>query len=224
MSDDELKRVKVWDGPTRLFHWGLVVLFALSTYSAFQDKFGIYANMHLFSGVAIIALLVWRILWGFVGSETSRFSHFVRGPKATANYCRDAVNGRPTQEIGHNPLGAISVCLMLFLLLAQAVMGLFASDAMFFYGPFSDSIDGGLSGDLTGIHKLLGYGLLGLVALHILAILLYRLVRSTDLLTPMITGWKRVSSERAVPLLASPWRAVLLFSFVAATAWWGILA
>lgn len=224
MSDDALKRVKVWDGPTRLFHWVLVVLFVLSSYSAFQDKFGIYANMHLYSGVAIIALLGWRILWGFAGSETSRFSHFVRGPKATAAYCSEAIKGRPSREIGHNPLGALSVCLMLILLLAQASMGLFASDAMFFYGPFSDSIDSGLSGDLTGIHELLGYGLMGLVGLHILAILLYRLLRGTDLLTPMITGWKRVSSELVVPSLVSPWRAVILFGLVAGTAWWGILA
>lgn len=224
MKTDAVHRIKVWDGATRLFHWALVILFGLSAYSAFQNKFGIYADMHLYSGVAILALITWRILWGFIGSETARFSHFVKGPKAVLGYCAAALKGKASNDIGHNPLGAVSVCLMLLLLLAQAVMGLFATDAMFFYGPFSDSVDGSLAGNLTGIHKLLGYGLLGLVGLHIVMVIAYRLLRKTDLLTPMITGWKQVAAQTVAPKTAHPFAALLLFILVAGAAWWGILA
>ena len=215
-------KIKVWDGGIRLFHWTLVILFALSCYSAFQDKFGIYADIHIYSGVAILALVTWRILWGFIGSETARFSHFVRGPRATLDYLRGALRKAPYERFGHNPLGGVSVVLMLVLLMAQTVLGLYSTDAMLFSGPLAHSIDGGLSEDLTEVHEVIGFTLMGLVGVHILAIVAYRVVRGANLVGPMITGSRQAHENVAAPRIASPLVALGLFAVVAAAVWYSI--
>ena len=175
-------KIKLWDGAVRVFHWSLVLLFGLSLYSAFQDKFGIYAEMHYYSGVAIIGLVVWRILWGFVGSDAARFTFFLKGPSGISSYLKG-----DNSHVGHNPLGGWSVILMLLALLIQAVLGLFSSDGMLFGGPFSFYVSD--SNAITNIHEYLGYGLMGLIGLHVLAVLFYELVKKQRLILPMLTGW-----------------------------------
>jgi len=205
VSETATKRIKVWDIGTRLFHWILMVLVSLSAYSAFQDKFGIYADMHLWAGLGILTLVGWRIVWGFVGSETSRFSHFVRNPVATCVYAKGAFKKAPYRWIGHNPLGGWSVVLMLFLLVVQASLGLFATDGMIFSGPFSDTIKGSLAGDITELHEITGFTLFGVIGLHVLVIFLVKIRRGTNLVLPMITGYrKNAASEAVQPVLRSP--------------------
>jgi cytochrome b len=215
-------KIKVWDGGTRLFHWVLVILFALSSYSAFQDKFGIYADIHIYSGVAILALVIWRIIWGFVGSETSRFRHFVRGPKATIDYAKGAMRDAPYVRVGHNPLGGLSVMLMLVFLAAQTLLGLYSTDAMLFSGPLADSIDSGLSEDLTEVHETIGFTLMGLVGVHILAIIAYAVKRKANLVRPMITGTREVNEGVSAPKIANPLFALVLFAVVATAVWYAI--
>ncbi|WP_020400147.1 cytochrome b/b6 domain-containing protein [Kordiimonas gwangyangensis] len=215
-------KIKVWDGGTRLFHWVLVLLFALSSYSAFQDKFGIYADIHVYSGVAILALVIWRVLWGLIGSETSRFSHFLRGPKATLDYAKGAMREAPYARVGHNPLGGLSVLLMLLLLAAQTVLGLYSTDAMLFSGPLADSIDSGFAEDLTEVHEIIGFTLMGLVGVHILAIIAYGVRRKANLVGPMITGTREVNEGVSAPKIANPLLALVLFAAVAAAVWYGI--
>ncbi|WP_262692636.1 cytochrome b/b6 domain-containing protein [Kordiimonas aestuarii] len=215
-------KVKVWDGGVRLFHWVLVILFTLSAYSAFQDKFGIYADIHIYSGVAILTLVIWRILWGIVGSDTARFSHFVRGPGATLRYLGKAFRRAPYTRVGHNPLGAVSVALLLMLLLAQPILGLYGTDAMFFEGPLAHTIDSDLAEGLTEIHEWIGYTLLGLVGLHLLAIAAYALIRRANLISPMITGKKQVAQGTAAPKMRSPFLALGLFVIVAAGVWFSV--
>lgn len=210
MSDTQSK-VKVWDMCLRLFHWSLAILFALSAYSAFQDKFGIYADMHFYAGYTILILVVWRLLWGFVGSETARFSTFVGSPKAAIIHLRAMITGTPYSEVGHSPLAGYSVLLMLLLLLAQATMGLFATDGMIFSGPLSREVSGALSSDLTKWHKLLGLTLIYLIGLHIFVICLYGFVKKTNLVWPMIVGSARVGAGQAAPVLRSNWLGLLLF-------------
>jgi len=213
-----MKKIKVWDGPLRLFHWALVTAFALSIYSAFQDKFGIYADMHLYAGVTILGLVSWRILWGVIGSETARFTSFIKGPKAIRAYLRvKRKPGEPYPWVGHNPLGALSVTAMLTLLLVQSLLGLFASDDMLFSGPFSDKA-GGKAGLITGIHETIGYILIGLVALHILVIIGYA-ARRVNLIAPMIAGTKRAVEGTPAPKMASPLLAMVLGAGVAAAVW-----
>jgi len=210
-------RIKVWDIGTRLFHWVLVICFSLSAYSAFQDKFGIYADMHRWSGYAVLTLVGWRIVWGIIGSDTARFSHFFRGPKATLEYARVMFNKAPYQWIGHNPLGAVSVVAMLVLLLVQAILGLYATDDMIFSGPLSDTISGDLAGDLTEIHETIGFVLFGLIGLHLLAIIFVAVIKKMNLVAPMITGWK-ISNDNVAdaPKVRSPILALGTFLLVCA--------
>jgi len=209
---DPWRKTKVWDIGTRLFHWLLAISFGLSVYSAFQDKFGIYADMHLYAGLAILVLVVWRIVWGFVGSETSRFSQFVKSPQHTLRY----LTASTTPPIGHNPLGGYSVLLMLLLLLAQASLGLFASDDMLFSGPLSAHA-GAAAGDIRDIHALLGRILMAVVALHLTAVFWYSIRHKAKLIWPMLTGFKTLDENEKSPAIKSPWLAAGVLLIVLAT-------
>jgi len=216
-GDAQKEGVKIWDIALRLFHWALVVAFAFAAYSAFQDKFGIYAGMHTYAGVTVLILVCWRILWGFIGSESARFSSFVRGPKAIMGYLKQ---GDAAKCPGHNPLGALSVVLMLLLLLAQAVMGLFATDDMFFSGPLSEHA-GDWGGRLTRWHKQTGLVLIGLAGLHVAVVLYYTLIKKAGLVRAMITG--RKAAPRKAPKMASAWLALAILIPVALGLWYVIL-
>ncbi len=210
------KKTKIWDAPTRIFHWLLAVLFCLSAYSAFQDKFGIYADMHQNAGVAILILVVWRVVWGGVGSETARFSQFVKNPADAFTHLKQMLAGLPYTAVGHNPLGGLSVVLMLALLLAQTAMGLFASDGMIFSGPLSREVTGALSSTLTGWHELLGRILIGVAVFHVVVVLLYWLVKRANLIWPMITGNAVTQGSESAPVIKPGWQALLLFIAVGA--------
>lgn len=211
-------QVKVWDIAVRLFHWALAVAFCFSVFSAFQDKFGLYATMHTYAGLGILVLVSWRILWGLIGSDTARFSQFLMGPKAIMAYLR----GEGWSGVGHNPLGALSVVLMLLLLLVQAVMGLFATDDMFFEGPLASRV-GDLAGEITELHEWLGYILMGLVGLHLLVVLWYALVRKMSLIWPMISGTKQLDKTVPAPHLRPAWLAFFLLVPVAVAVWYYLL-
>jgi len=208
-------RIKVWDIGTRLFHWSLVVLFGMSAFSAFQDKFGLYADIHLWSGYGVLTLVSWRILWGFIGSDTARFGQFIKGPTATLAYFRSAFKKEPYRWVGHNPLGALSVLAMLMVLLVQAGLGLFATDDMVFSGPLSETITGRLAGNLTDLHKTIGCVLFGLVGLHLLVVILVLVRKKTNLVKPMITGNIEGSVVlEPAPKMRSPLRAFTTFLLI----------
>lgn len=214
--------IKVWDIGTRVFHWVLVILFCMSAYSAFQDKFGIYADMHLYSGVSIMALLTWRIVWGLIGSETSRFGQFMPSPKRLFAYIKTGDTDRP----GHNPMGALSVVLVLLLLIAQVVLGLYSSDGMIFSGPFANSAYatfGMDANDITNLHETLGYVLFGWCGLHVASILFYGAVQKRNLLTPMITGKSVLPDNVSSPKIASPLLAVVCLVMSGLSAWWYVI-
>ena len=211
------RKITVWDAPTRLFHIALIACFAMSAYSGFQSKFGLYGDMHLYSGVAVIALIIWRIVWGFIGSKSARFSYFLKGPKAILAYIRDP----STHKYGHNPLGGYSVILMLVLLLAQAIMGLFANDDILFEGPFANTVSN--SRQITGLHKDLGIALLVLIGIHILAVLFYLLAKKINLITPMITGKARVGETIDQPTITHWLWAILTAGIVGYGTYWYIL-
>ncbi|MEN6081059.1 cytochrome b/b6 domain-containing protein [Chromobacterium piscinae] len=188
------QQVKVWDAPTRLFHWTLVGLFCAMWYCAEQG--GEWLQYHIYCGVALASLLVFRLIWGVIGSQTARFSSFVRGPRAILRYLKGEL---PEHEApGHNPLGGWMVVVMLLALCAQVLTGLFAADvdSYLYDGPLAKHVDGGLAEAATGVHKLLFNGLLGLVALHIAAIVLYRVVKKQNLVGPMLTGYKHMAGEK----------------------------
>ncbi|GHF12936.1 hydrogenase [Kordiimonas sediminis] len=209
-----MRKIKIWDLATRLFHWSLVVAFVLAAYSAFEDKFGMYADMHLYSGIAVLILISWRIIWGLIGSDTARFSHFVKSPAAAIRAFGSLVRREPYSEVGHNPLGGYAVILMLVLLLIQPVLGLFSSDDMFFEGPLVSAVDGSLSNRATEIHELLGLFLIGFTIFHVVMIMVYALLKRVDLVRPMITGRAYKPDTEDQPVVRSQILAFILLLVV----------
>lgn len=208
---------RLWDGPTRIVHWALVVLLGFSWWSAETGAL----MWHRWSGYAIIGLVIFRLLWGFVGSSTARFSAFIRGPAATLGYLRTLKlreGGAATP--GHNPLGAWSVVAILALLAVQAMTGLYAVDIDAFEGgPLSDRVDFDLGRRIAGWHELSFTVLQVLVALHLAAIVFYAVYKRQDLVLPMITGRGKFLIDPGVTY-APLWRALLAAALAAALAWW----
>ncbi len=186
-----MKNIIVWDLPLRIFHWSLVILFVVAIVTA---KLGGNAlEWHSRAGLAILALLIFRILWGFAGTAHARFVNFVRGPKTILAY----VQGRAGNSVGHNPLGALSVIAMLISLLFQAISGLFANDDILTEGPLYALVDKDTSDYLTSLHTANQYVLYGLLALHLGAIVYYHLRKKERLVQAMITGRKQIAHALA---------------------------
>ena len=211
-ADDRLVETRVWDLPSRLFHWLLVILVAVSFTTGTIG--GNAMQYHVWSGFAILFLLVFRITWGFVGSRTSRFSDFVKGPAAVWRYANALVRGDSDSYLGHNPLGGWSVLAMLLALLLQAATGLFANDDIITAGPLYLWVSKPVSDWLTGVHRLNRYLVIVLAATHVSAVLFYLLVKRENLIMPMITGIKhRVGGDPAPPA-APTWLAAVVAAIV----------
>lgn len=208
------KEIKVWDLPVRLFHWTLVLLFAVSWASA---EIGDNMTIHFYSGYAVLALVLFRVLWGIFGSTTARFAHFLRGYRAAKDYAVALKENRAIAPIGHNPLGGWMVMLMLTFLLVQAGTGLFANDDVSTEGPLYHLISKDVSDILTEIHEVSFNILLALVGVHIAAVLYYRFIKRDNLVTPMITGRKSLVSDAPEPDIrfVGGWLALLLFGLAA---------
>ncbi|MBP6018222.1 MAG: cytochrome b/b6 domain-containing protein [Burkholderiaceae bacterium] len=173
--------IRVWDLPTRIFHWGLV---ATVTGCFITIKLGgLWMDWHVRFGLATLALILFRLIWGVVGPRYARFSQFVRWPWTVVRY----LQGQHQHIAGHNPLGAISVIAMLLAFSFQAFSGLFANDDIFTSGPLA-YLSTPWSNTLTGLHKLNEWIMLGLISLHVLTIVWYRLVRKQNLAAAMLHG------------------------------------
>jgi len=205
---DERSSTRVWDLPTRLFHWALVALIALQFATA---EFGFLSmQWHTRFGWATIALIGFRIVWGFTGSQTSRFADFVRGLAAVARYVA-AMAAKPQERLGHNPLGGWSVVAMLACVLVQAVSGLFTTDDIDEEGPFVGSVSAATVRFATKLHHLGETVLLGLIGLHVVAVLLHWVFKRDNLIGAMITGRKQ-SDAPELPPFVSGWRALVWFA------------
>lgn len=183
-----MNRILVWDLPLRLFHWLLLLLVVTSFVSA---KIGGNAmQIHMLSGYAVLALLLFRILWGFLGGTHARFASFVRSPLAVIAYLQALKRNDAEQHLGHNPAGAWSVVFMLLALLAQAATGLFANDDISTEGPLAKLVSKALSDRITGLHHLNVKVLLALIGLHLSAVAFYFFYKHENLVKPMLTGFK----------------------------------
>jgi cytochrome b len=189
-------REKVWDLPVRLCHW-LLVLAIPAAYVTAQIG-GSWIDWHGRIGALVLALLIFRIVWGFVGTTHARFKSFAPTPSRLSAYLRGAWNG-----VGHNPLGALAVLAMLTALLVQVGTGLFANDDIAFQGPLTHLVNKSTSDSLTGLHHQAFNALLALIALHICAIAFYLLGKRSNLIGPMVSGYKvvAVAEHRAAPPL-----------------------
>ena len=192
---DPIREIRIWDPLLRGFHW----LLALSVTAAWLlGKFGPASMvLHFWCGYVVAGLLVFRLVWGFVGPETARFSHFLRGPRPIMSYLRGFFLREPSHWPGHNPLGALSVIAMLAVLAAQVTSGLFADPEDFLnVGPLAPYVSAATRSKAVGWHNLGASLVLILVALHLAMILYYRLWKREDLVRPMLTGRKLVRGER----------------------------
>ena len=183
---------RVWDLPTRIFHWALFILIIAMVGTGLTG--GNAMTWHFRCGYAILSLLLFRLVWGLVGGRWSRFASFIYAPGTVLRYLKG--QGRPEHSVGHNPLGAGSVFAMLFFLCAQVGTGLFSDDDIASSGPLSKFVSNAVVGTLTSYHKNIGkYILLALVVLHIGAIVFYLVKKNDNLIGPMVHGDKSLTHQ-----------------------------
>lgn len=205
------RTIPVWDLPTRIFHWCLPV----AAVALFVSAYTFEMEMHALLGEAVLALVLFRLAWGLVGSETARFRNFVVGPRRIAEYL---AGGEP-QSLGHNPVGALMVLALLGALLALAVSGLFADDGIFYSGPLADRIPNALAVRVGELHAAGAYALAGLAGLHVLATLWHLICRRKNLIAPMLSGRMPVAKDTRPPVFASlPLACGILMAAIAAVA------
>jgi len=184
-----MNTVRVWDLPTRLFHWALMLCVAGLLITG--NIGGNWMNWHLRLGYTVLTLLLFRLVWGFAGGYWSRFSSFLYSPVTVWRYLRG--QGQPEHEVGHSPIGALSVWAMLLVLLVQVGTGLFSDDEIAYFGPLVSLVSGDVVSQATAYHKQWGkFFVLGLIVLHLLAIALYQLVWKRSLVKPMVVGNKQL--------------------------------
>jgi cytochrome b len=213
-------RIRVWDLPTRIFHWALaaLVIFSFTTGKVGGD----WMEWHLRSGYAILALLAFRLAWGLVGSRTARFAHFLHGPRSALAYARETIGGRHPYTEGHNPMGGWMVMFMLAALCLQAATGLFADDEIATQGPLAAKASNALVARMTTIHKYNEWVIVGAVVLHTIAVAAYQWGLKVDLIRPMFSGWRHVPAELRPmePARASTLLAVVIAAGAAALVYW----
>ena len=219
--NQETTSVRVWDLPTRTFHWTLATCVIGSVISA---KIGGNAMVwHFRLGYVVFTLLAFRIVWGLVGGHWSRFANFIYAPATTLRYLRGESRADEHHDVGHNPLGAFSVFGLLALLAAQIGTGLFADDEISNTGPLIKFVSGATSGLLTKWHKSFGQWLIiTLVVLHIAAILFYLFKKQRNLVRPMLSGDKALAPgvPASIDSLASRGLALALLCVCAAGVAW----
>jgi cytochrome b len=206
---------RLWDGPTRIFHWMLVVLIGFAWWAGETD----HMDWHRLAGYAVIGLVVFRLIWGFVGSASARFASFVKGPAATLAYMRTLPSRAHAAMPGHNPVGALSVLALLAVLIVQVVTGLFSVDVDGLEsGPLSDRVDFDTGRLFAHWHHWSFTALQVLVAMHVAAVIFYAVHKRADLVRPMITGRSRFYTDPGLKF-APVWAALLAAAAAALVAW-----
>lgn len=207
-----MKEILLWDLPTRLFHWLLVLCVFVAIASGIAG--GQWMQWHVKAGLAVIFLIAFRLVWGIGGSTYARFCQFFPTPSRVLSYLKGTWQGQ-----GHNPLGAFSVFALIFLCAFQATSGLFTTDEIMLKGPLYNLVDKDTSLLITSIHKQMAWVLMAFIGLHFLAIVFYKLVKKDNLVIPMITGKKRTTyGESYKP--AALWVLILAIVIAAITLYW----
>jgi len=224
--------VRIWDWPVRLVHWALVLLLVVLIVSV--NIGGDAMVWHMRAGETVLALLMFRVIWGFIGSRHARFTSFVRGPRAVFSYARSIIRPPHQWHAGHNPLGGWMVIALLLALLAQAGTGLLSNDDIAYEGPLVHRISKDLSDAITSFHHKNGWLIVGLAGVHIAAVLVYLFALKDNLIRPMIDGVKRGPASALVGTSVgtsahahhapteNPYgrRALIVLALCACAVWW----
>jgi cytochrome b len=205
------RAILVWDVPTRLFHWLTAALIVV----AYVTYLVGWMEWHAVAGNAALTLVVFRLLWGFFGSETSRFSRFVAAPRAAVAHLAQIFRREPDRQVGHNAAGGWMVLLLLVLVFGEALSGIYVQNEVANQGPLSEITPARLANAITASHRIFWDALLAAALLHTLAIVVYAAAKGQDLLRPMLTGWKMLPAEVAQPHVAGTLRAALLLGISA---------
>lgn len=218
---DHSSTVQVWDPFVRLFHWALVGLVLIAAVTGFFV--GARAlDIHIWAGMAIGALVLARLVWGFLGSGHARFASFLVGPRAVWAHLGELRSGRADRHLGHNPLGAVMILALLACLAALLVSGALGLGGVFRAGPFSSLVGFDRARRILGLHELLAFGLVGLIAAHVGGAVFESLRTRENLIGSMITGRKRggvvEEAVRGQGGLARPFAAFLILAATYATA------
>jgi len=182
-----MNKIRLWDLPTRLFHWG----FAAAVLGAIVTDLLENITWHSYCGYTALVLVVFRIIWGFVGPHHARFSSFVPSSASLKAFFKD----QTVSPLGHNPLGALSVIAMLLIVLVQATSGLFTDDEISFQGPLSKFLSEDMVKIMNEIHETNHVLVYGIVALHLIAIFYYQKIKKNNLIGPMVYGDKEIDSK-----------------------------
>ena len=206
------RRVLVWDAPTRLFHW-LVVLLVAGAYVTLKLN---RIDWHVRIGEVLLALVLFRLLWGCFGSETARFRNFVATPASALRHLRHLFRREPDLQVGHNAAGGWMVLLLLALLLLETLSGLYVYNEIADEGPLSEWVPAWIANAISTLHAVVWDVLLAAVTLHVLVIGLYAVVKGHNLLRPMLSGYKPLPNTIAAPRQRPALLAVLLLLIGAA--------
>lgn len=212
-----LTRYRLWDPAVRLFHWTLVLLILLQWGTA--EWHWLDMEWHKWFGYATLALIVFRIAWGFVGSQSARFGEFLRGPKTVLAYALTLDRREPEGLPGHNPIGGWSVIALLACVLVQAVTGLFSGEEdEAFYGPLAGWLSSTQLDFVTDVHEENKNILLVLIAVHLLGVVWHLVVKRENLIGAMISGTQRFARDPGLRF-AGPVRALVVLAIACAAVW-----
>ena len=194
-------RILVWDVPVRIFHWALAASFVTAFVTAESEPF---RNVHVVSGYLMLALIAFRVVWGFVGTRHARFTDFVRGSGAVVKYLRSLVNGKPEHHVGHNPAGALVIILLLLLGVGTAASG---------WMTFNE-----IGGDALGeLHEGIATTMLAVVVVHVLGVIVSSFLHRENLVRSMLTGYKDGPQQEGIRQR----RGIIAIALVAVLGWFG---
>ena len=215
-----LRPVAVWDLPLRLFHWVLLLLFIIAYETGSRPQ---YYSVHEAAGFALFGLLIFRLIWGFIGNRAARFSSFLKGPRAAAVHIRELLQGHALPVAGHNPLGGWAIVVMLLLLLIESVSGLFSS-TFDYSGPLAPLVSDDWADRMATIHALNLDLLLAMIGLHLIAIAVTSILGRENLVASMIHGRKHLASIAGVESpRGNPWIRAAIAAVAAAALVGGLL-
>ena len=221
MTPTPRRPVTVWDLPVRLFHWSAAALVA----ALWVTERWNWMDWHVLAGETLLALLLFRLLWGLFGSETARFARFLTSPRAALHHLAHLFAREPDDELGHNPAGGWMVVALLGLMTAECLTGIFVNNDVADEGPFTELVPAWFSNLMTDLHTILFQALIAAVTLHIATVALYFLLKGQNLVRPMLTGTKTLPTTTRPPKRASLTRALLLLALATAVttalATWG---
>lgn len=214
----QVKEVKVWDGATRLFHWLLVILITGAWYTIENRMI----ELHEIFGHFLIALIVFRLIWGVIGASTAKFKTFVTSPLNALRYLGASLTLKTKHSTGHNPAGGWMVVILLIIIALQLITGLYSNNDLGFTGALADGVTKVFSDTLTQIHALNFKLLVGLIWLHLVAVFFYVLIKNDNLIKAMITGKKPENqiNPNDKPSFVPLYQAIICFILSALLGYW----